>query len=151
MSNWTASMCIIRCGCYCAPTLRLFSTARGTCFSTGLFKAIAAYGHKEKKRCLSAEEMNQFASMNHHSVSRNSSSICSGSWPFVARFSLSVCCFTHIAQLRGGKSPSECRASINPTRSRPGLTRSLWVSVSTENHSKSTINKSFLLSNEILC
>lgn len=66
-------------------------------FRPGLFKAIAAYGHKEKKRCLSAQEMNQFASMNHRSVSQNSASICSCSWPFVARISLAVCCLTHVA------------------------------------------------------
>ncbi len=102
-----------------------FLYGKGDVFFNRSFQSHCGIWAQRKKRCLSAEEMNQFASMNHHSVSRNSSSICSGSWPFVARFSLSVCCFTHIAQLRGGKSPSECRASINPTRSRPGLTRSL--------------------------
>lgn len=109
-------------------------------FSAGLFKTIAAYVHKEReKRCLSAQEMNQFASMNHHSVSQNSSNICSGSWPFVARISLAVCCLTHAAQLRGGTSPSEHCASINPTRSWPGLTISLWVSIRTEKKNKKLI------------
>lgn len=77
---------------------------------------------RRKKGCLSAQEMNQFAGMNHHTDFRNSLGNCSSSWLFVAQMSFAACCLTRTAQLRGGTKLSarrvdrSCRILTRPDR-----------------------------------
>lgn len=122
MLNWTVSLYIVRYNVIVYPPCT-FSVWQGRHVFQRVFSTPLQRMGTKKKRCLSGEEMNQFASVNHHSVSQNNSSFCIGSCPFVARISLTLCCFTHIAQLRGGTGLSECCASINPIGSSPGLKR----------------------------
>lgn len=108
-------------------------------FQRVFLKPLQHMGTK-KKRCLSAQEMNQFASMNHHSASQNSSSICSGSWPFVARFSLAAWSSHTLLNSEGARI-------LRIHKSYKILTWSNKESLSVgQNHLKSNINKSLLLS-----
>lgn len=106
---WLESSCIT-IYCEMSPLLCTnpapFSLWQGRrVFFKGYFQShFSIWAQRERKKsCLSAQELNQFASMNHHAVSQNSPSNCSSSCPFVARISLAVQCLAHIAQLRRGK------------------------------------------------